>query len=99
MANMHKTPARGVGLRRTVCVNPYSTECLVYFLQHIRYVYYNRVSTDQHHIRMCHMAVAQTSNVTYVCTIGLRGLMTSLNLPEISVIRFVFVNTRYKPVR
>ena len=29
---------------------------------------------DQRHIRMCHRAVAWTSNVTYVCAIRLRGL-------------------------
>ena len=28
---------------------------------------------DQSHIRMCHRAVAQPSDVTYVCAIGLGG--------------------------
>ena len=30
------------------------------------------ISKDQCHIRMCHRAVAWTSDVTYVCAVGLR---------------------------
>ena len=41
-----------------------------------RYVYsiIIRVSMDQCHIPMCHRAIAWTSDVTYVCVIGLKGL-------------------------
>ena len=43
---------------------------------YLRYVYCNKISADQCHIgvRICHRAVALTSDVTYICTIGLRGL-------------------------
>ena len=37
-------------------------------------MHYNRVSRDECHIHMCHTAVSWTSDVTYVCEIGLRGL-------------------------
>ena len=30
------------------------------------------ISKDQCHIRMCHRAVAWTSDVAYVCSVGLR---------------------------
>ena len=39
-------------------------------------MYHNRNSMDQCHIpvRMCHRAVAWTSDITSICAIGLRGL-------------------------
>ena len=40
-------------------------------------LYYNKVSKDQCHIHMWHWAVAWTSDVTYVCAIGLKRLRST----------------------
>ena len=45
-------------------------------------VYYNRFYGPMSH-RMCHRAVARTSDVTYVCTIGLRGLRCKICCYEV----------------